>query len=158
VIWPGLRHHHDVVEQKIRVRVRRDQHVGRNHVPRMQPAQNARILQLVRHGHGLHEAWNGLMAHRHLVFGSIGGDHFSAQLVNLEVLAGDLLRGRRRAGVAAGRQEKNEQETGNQWTHRSLSVQPVPFSRFALVYKVRLNSGVAMSSVPTPKTNRKSRS
>jgi hypothetical protein len=109
VIWPGLRHHHDVVEQKIRVRVRRDQHVGRNHVPRMQPAQNARILQLVRHGHGLHEAGNGLMVQRYLTLGGIGRNHLAVQMVDPEVLTGVGLRGRPLAGVATGQDDKSEQ-------------------------------------------------
>ena len=38
-----------------------NQHVGGNHVSAMQLAQDARILELVRHGHRFHEAGDGLM-------------------------------------------------------------------------------------------------
>ena len=72
VIRLGLRHHNNMIQQHIRIEVRRNQHVRRNHVPRMQLTQNARILQLVRHSHRIHEARNSLMIQRYLALGCIG--------------------------------------------------------------------------------------
>ena len=72
VIRLALRHYNNVIQQHVRIRVLRHQQVGGNHVARMQLAQYPCVFQLVRHGHGIHEARNGFMVQRHLVFGGIG--------------------------------------------------------------------------------------
>ena len=161
VIWLGLRHHHNMIEQNLRICILRNQHVGGNHVARMQLSQDARVLQLVGHGHGLHEAGNGLMVQRHLALGGIGGDHLATHFVDLSlkladrmILTGGCLRGWLLAGVATGQHDKGKQGESKQSSHHRVSVHLF----CALRYNVRLNSGVAMSSALMPKTKRKIRS
>jgi len=47
VIRLGLCHHHNMVQQHVRIWILRNQNVRGDHVARMQLAQNARVLQLV---------------------------------------------------------------------------------------------------------------
>src|ERR1039458_1190834 len=161
VIGLGLRHHDNMVKQNLRIRILRDHHIGGNHVARMQFAQDARIHQLVGHGHGLHEAGNGLMVHRYLALGGIGGDHLTAHFVDLSlkltnrmIWACGWLRGWLLAGVASGQHDKGKQRRSKQSSHHRVSVHLF----CALRYNVRLNSGVAMSSALMPKAKRKNRS
>ena len=72
VIRLGLRDDDDVIEQHVRVGVLRDQHVGGDHVAGMQFAQDVRVLELVGHGHRIHEAGNGFMVQRDLAGCGIG--------------------------------------------------------------------------------------
>ena len=75
----------------------------------MQFAQNAGILELVRHGHGIHEAGNGLVVKRDLVCGGVDGDHFAAQLVNLIGGIGGRVGSGLLPGVAPNQRDKSEQ-------------------------------------------------
>ena len=90
VIGLALRNHHNVIEHNVRIGILRDQHIGGDGVAGMQLAENARILQLVGHGHRIHEAGNGLMIHRHFAGRRIGRNHLPAQLVHLEAGAAEL--------------------------------------------------------------------
>lgn len=105
VIGLGLGHDHDVVQNHVDTGVIGDHHIGSDDVARMQFAQDARIFDLVGHGHGVHKAGDGLMIDDELALSDSGGNHLSAQLVDLQMLIAFGLRGGCLAGVTPGQSE-----------------------------------------------------
>ena len=113
VVGLGLGDDDDVVEEDVGVGVLRDEHVGGEDVAGMEFGEDGGVFELVGHGHGFHKAGDGFVVEGDLARGGIGGDDFSAEVVDLEVLGGGGLGGGGLAVVASGQQGEGEEEGGN---------------------------------------------
>ena len=82
VIRLGLRDHNDVIQHYGLFGTLRHQHVRRNRVAGVQLAGNGRVLELVGHGHCIHEARNGLMIHNHDPVRRVGRNYLPTQVIN----------------------------------------------------------------------------
>src|SRR6185437_4250422 len=76
----------------------------------MKLADNVWILQLVRHCHCAHEAWNCFMIQNHDAAGPVGGDHDATQMVGRNARASRRWRRGTLSRVAPG--EKNDSKNG----------------------------------------------
>jgi hypothetical protein len=54
----------------------------------MEFAQDVGVLELVGHGHGVHEAGDGVVIERDGALGSVCPHNFAAEFVGLELLTG----------------------------------------------------------------------
>ena len=116
-----MRFDDDVGEVQVGVPVGGNQYVGVDEVSRVQRAELRGVLDLVRHGHGPHEAGNGFVIDDELALAGVDGDDLAVQVVDPGLLCG-------RVAVAAGcdgqgsEQKERKQE---KFAHHRLSVQPV---------------------------------
>lgn len=117
IVGPSLRHNHQVIEHRGSVRILRHQHIGRDHIARMQLAQDACVLQLVGHGHRIHKAGDCRLVERHFALRRIRSHHFATQFVDLEKLIASTLRVRILSGTASGKHHNREHHASTPSTH-----------------------------------------
>lgn len=93
VIRFALGDHNNVIEEHGSISALRDKHVCGDGIARMEFAEDAGILQLVGHSHGVHEAGDSGRIHADLAGGRVGAYDLAAQLVCLVVRILRSLRG-----------------------------------------------------------------
>jgi hypothetical protein len=119
-----LRYDYDVIEQYVRIGIFWREDIGRDRVAGMEFAQDIRVLHLVRHGHGFHESWNGLMVDGDLACGGVCGDHLPAHLESLIGGIGCVLLIGSRAGAAS-----REQGCGHDGATEKSTNHPLVYNR-----------------------------
>src|SRR5579862_2520818 len=145
VIGFGLRNYVDMIQHNRFRRGFRDQHVRGDHVPRMQIANDVRILERIGHGHRIHEARNCLVIDYDDAMRWIGGNNLAAQMVNLRAGIGRCLRGLPWAGMTTSKSNKrkdaNRKKTAShnlQFTTRA-ECPSFPRWRFASARRITLS-------------------
>jgi len=123
VVGLSLSDHDDVVEEHIGIGILGDEQVGGDDVSRREFAEDGGVLQLVGHGHGAHEAGNGLMIHGDFTFGIFGADHFAAEFVGLHMLGRRGARNISEGRMASGEEDRKEYSTGQIRTYHEASLQ-----------------------------------
>uniref|UniRef100_E6PZA1 Uncharacterized protein n=1 Tax=mine drainage metagenome TaxID=410659 RepID=E6PZA1_9ZZZZ len=90
VIGFGLTDDNEVIDENLSVGALRDEHIGGDHISGVEVAEDARVAELVGHGHGFHEAGNGLTINDDLAGSRVGGDDLSTEGIGFEVLIGGV--------------------------------------------------------------------
>lgn len=117
VVGFGLTDDDNVIDEDGGIGGLRNEHVGSEDIAGVEFADDAGVAKFVGHGHGVHEARNGLVVESDFASGQVGRDDFAAQGIGLEL-------GRSGwsgvAGMAAGGGESEQEKEGGKGAIHTL--------------------------------------